>query len=78
MFPSMIRPRQTQRSSLPPKAGTVAHLKSWSADTSKRFSLLRGRITRRHEDAEDVVQQSFQKAFTHLRKFEGNLPFPLG
>src|SRR5712664_2391766 len=33
------------------------------------------RITRRHEDAEDVVQQSFQKAFTHLRKFEGRSAF---
>src|SRR5438309_4554 len=33
------------------------------------------RITRRHEDAEDIVQQSFQKAFTHLRKFEGRSAF---
>src|SRR5882724_2169981 len=33
------------------------------------------RITRRHEAAEDVVQQSFQKAFTHLRKFEGRSAF---
>src|SRR5712664_3295750 len=33
------------------------------------------RITRRHEDAEDVVQQSFQKAFTHMRKFEGRSAF---
>jgi len=33
------------------------------------------RITRRHEDAEDVVQQSFQKAFTHLRRFEGRSAF---
>jgi RNA polymerase sigma-70 factor (ECF subfamily) len=30
------------------------------------------RITRNHEDAEDVVLQSFQKVFVHLRKFEGN------
>jgi RNA polymerase sigma-70 factor (ECF subfamily) len=33
------------------------------------------RITRRREDAEDVVQQSFQKAFTHLGKFEGRSAF---
>jgi RNA polymerase sigma-70 factor (ECF subfamily) len=33
------------------------------------------RITRRREDAEDVVQQSFQKAFTHLPKFEGRSAF---
>jgi DNA-directed RNA polymerase specialized sigma24 family protein len=33
------------------------------------------RITRNHEDAEDVVQQSFQKAFVHLHKFEGESSF---
>src|SRR6267143_5553153 len=33
------------------------------------------RMTRNREDAEDVVQQSFQKAFTHLRKFEGESLF---
>jgi RNA polymerase sigma-70 factor (ECF subfamily) len=33
------------------------------------------RITRTREDAEDVVQQSFQKAFTHLRTFEGRSAF---
>jgi RNA polymerase sigma-70 factor (ECF subfamily) len=32
-------------------------------------------ITRNREDAEDVVQQSFQKAFIHLKKFEGNSLF---
>jgi RNA polymerase sigma-70 factor (ECF subfamily) len=33
------------------------------------------RITRTREDAEDVVQQTFQKAFTHLLKFEGRSAF---
>lgn len=33
------------------------------------------RFTRLQEDAEDVVQQSFQKAFVHLRKFEGKSTF---
>jgi len=33
------------------------------------------RITRNREDAEDVVQQSFQKAFIHLTKFEGESLF---
>jgi len=33
------------------------------------------RITRTRQDAEDVVQQSFQKAFTHLHKFEGRSAF---
>jgi RNA polymerase sigma-70 factor (ECF subfamily) len=33
------------------------------------------RMTRTREDAEDVVQQSFQKAFIHLRQFEGKSSF---
>jgi RNA polymerase sigma-70 factor (ECF subfamily) len=33
------------------------------------------RFTRIREDAEDVVQQSFQKAFVHLHKFEGKSSF---
>ena len=38
------------------------------------FSMVQ-RITRNREDAEDVVQQSFQKAFIHLKKFEGQALF---
>jgi RNA polymerase sigma-70 factor (ECF subfamily) len=41
----------------------------------QRLFFVARRITRRREDAEDVVQQSFQKAFTHLRKFEGRSAF---
>ena len=33
------------------------------------------RFTRLQEDAEDVVQQSFQKAFVHLRRFQGKSSF---
>src|SRR5271155_2332868 len=33
------------------------------------------RITRNREDAEDVVQQSFQKAFIHLKRFEAKSRF---
>ena len=33
------------------------------------------RMTRTREDAEDVVQQSFQKAFAHLHQFEGKSSF---
>jgi RNA polymerase sigma-70 factor (ECF subfamily) len=40
----------------------------------KIFSMAQ-RITRNREDAEDVVQQSFQKAFIHLKKFEGRSLF---
>src|SRR4030081_3740303 len=37
----------------------------------RRIFSLAQRMTRNREDAEDVVQQSFQKAFIHLKKFEG-------
>lgn len=40
----------------------------------KIFSLAY-RMTRNREDAEDVVQQSFQKAFVNLKKFEGDSLF---
>ena len=40
----------------------------------KIFSMAQ-RITRNREDAEDVVQQSFQKAFIHLKKFKGESLF---
>jgi RNA polymerase sigma-70 factor (ECF subfamily) len=33
------------------------------------------RFTRNQEDAEDIVQRSLQKAFVHLRQFEGNSSF---
>jgi RNA polymerase sigma-70 factor (ECF subfamily) len=33
------------------------------------------RLTRIQEDAEDVTQQSFQKAFVHLHRFEGKSSF---
>jgi RNA polymerase sigma-70 factor (ECF subfamily) len=32
-------------------------------------------ITRNREDAQDVVQQSFQKAFVHLQEFQGKSTF---
>ena len=40
-----------------------------------RIFFVARRMTRRREDAEDVVQQSFQNAFTHLRTFEGRSAF---
>jgi RNA polymerase sigma-70 factor, ECF subfamily len=41
----------------------------------QRIFFVAQRITRTREDAEDVVQQTFQKAFTHLRKFEERSAF---
>ena len=33
------------------------------------------RFTRNREDAEDITQQTFQKAFVHFRQFQGNSSF---
>jgi RNA polymerase sigma-70 factor (ECF subfamily) len=41
----------------------------------KRLFFCALRMTRNRQDAEDVVQQSLQKAFTHLSKFEGRSSF---
>jgi RNA polymerase sigma-70 factor (ECF subfamily) len=41
----------------------------------RRILAIARRFTRIREDAEDIVQQSFQKAFVHLHKFEGKSSF---
>jgi RNA polymerase sigma-70 factor (ECF subfamily) len=41
----------------------------------RKIFLLAQRITRNREDAEDIVQQSMQKAFVHMKKFEGKSLF---
>jgi RNA polymerase sigma-70 factor (ECF subfamily) len=41
----------------------------------RRIFSIAQRITRNREDAEDVAQQSFQKAFIHLTRFEGESLF---
>src|SRR6266852_6568666 len=41
----------------------------------RRILAVARRFTRIREDAEDIVQQSFQKAFVHLHKFEEKSSF---
>lgn len=40
-----------------------------------RIRAVASRFTRIPEDAEDIAQQSFEKAFIHLQQFEGNSAF---
>jgi len=47
----------------------------WSNVTREESSSQRGRVAHTREDAEDVVQQSLQKAFVHLDQFEGKSSF---
>jgi RNA polymerase sigma-70 factor (ECF subfamily) len=42
---------------------------------ARRIRCAAQRVTGNREDAEDVVQQTFQKAFIHLRDFEGRSSF---
>lgn len=41
----------------------------------RRILSIAWRFTRNREDAEDITQQAFQKAFVHFRQFEGNSSF---
>jgi RNA polymerase sigma-70 factor, ECF subfamily len=41
----------------------------------RRILAVARRFTRIREDAEDIVQHSFQKAFVHLQRFEGKSSF---
>jgi RNA polymerase sigma-70 factor (ECF subfamily) len=61
----------------------VAAAKSGSSDAfeilvkrhARRILRVAQRVTGNREDAEDIVQQSFQKAFVHLQRFEGRSSF---
>jgi RNA polymerase sigma-70 factor, ECF subfamily len=57
------------------KAGDARAFELLVARHVGKIFLVAQRMTRNREDAEDVVQQSLQKAFIHLRKFEGQSSF---
>jgi RNA polymerase sigma-70 factor, ECF subfamily len=57
------------------KAGDVGAFEILVGRYQRRVHAVALRLTRVQEDAEDVVQQSFQKAFVHLCTFEGKSSF---
>ena len=57
------------------KAGDARAFEQLVQQHEGKIFLLAQRMTRNREDAEDVVQQSFQKAFIHLKKFQGESLF---
>jgi RNA polymerase sigma-70 factor, ECF subfamily len=57
------------------KAGDARAFEILVRRYQRRIHAVALRFTRVREDAEDVVQQSFQKAFVHLCKFEGKSSF---
>ncbi len=58
-----------------PDEELVAATKSGDELAFETLVKLAFRYTRVREDAEDVVQETFQKAFVHLQKFEGKSSF---
>ena len=61
--------------SLPPSVEMSWHLRHSSGGTGRRIFALALRYARVREDAEDIVQQTFQKAFVYLHRFEGKSSF---
>jgi len=69
-----VMPLRTRNSWPPPRMELNWVLKVSPGVTSEGFLHSRS-VTRVQEDAEDVVQETFQKAFVHLQKFEGKSSF---
>jgi RNA polymerase sigma-70 factor, ECF subfamily len=57
------------------KGGNVRAFEVLVKRHERRFLRIAQRVTRNREDAQDVVQKSFQKAFLHLYKFEERASF---
>lgn len=57
------------------KTGDAAAFELLVQRHERKILALAQRITRNREDAEDVAQQSLQKAFIHLKKFDGDSLF---
>ena len=57
------------------KGGNVRAFEVLVKRHERRFLRIAQRVTRNREDAQDVVQKSFQKAFLHLCKFEERASF---
>jgi RNA polymerase sigma factor (sigma-70 family) len=53
------------------KGGDEAAFEALFNRHQRKIFVVAFRYTRVREDAEDIVQQTFQKAFVHLQKFEG-------
>src|SRR6266850_1149200 len=57
------------------KNGDELGFESLAKRHQRRIFALAFRYTRVREDAEDIVQETLQKAFVHLQKFEGKSSF---
>jgi RNA polymerase sigma-70 factor, ECF subfamily len=55
--------------------GNIAAFEELVRRYDRRLLRIASNITRNHEDAEDVVQETFLKAYRHLSQFQGNAKF---
>jgi len=68
-LPAIAWPQRKMQRWLPGrKPGTRGHLSCWVERHEGKIFSLAHRMTRNREDAEDVVQQSFQKGFHSSEK----------
>jgi RNA polymerase sigma-70 factor (ECF subfamily) len=49
----------------------------WERHSNRAFTMAY-RITRNRDDAEDVIQEAWMKAYVHLKKFDGRAQFSTG
>ena len=56
------------------KRGDSAAFESLCKQSARMVFRLARRMMRNNEDAEDVLQESFQQAFIHLNSFNGGCP----
>jgi RNA polymerase sigma-70 factor (ECF subfamily) len=74
--PAAVRPEAEDRVLVAAaKSGNVDALEFLVRRHEWRILRVAQRVTRNREDAEDIVQQSFQKAFVHLHEFEERSSF---
>jgi len=60
-----------------PRLGHKAAFDELSRRHAKMIFHVAHRITRNREDAEDVVQEAFVRAFIHLKSFDGRSQFSI-
>ena len=73
--PSDLRPTEDATLVAAAKKGEAAAFATLVEQYERRIFSVALRMTRNREDAEDIVQQSFQKAFVHLNSFVGRSSF---
>ena len=73
--PSFSAPEGEEALVIAAKSGNEHAFETLVERYRRRMLAVASRLTHVREDAEDITQQSFQKAFVHLHTFEGKSSF---